>query len=93
MGDGKRLCQSVVTNLWLPKVLSSLCAGGRDDSKDDPDFRHDDHPIVDRRENEWRHPSHTFFLATFAPERTIPNRWLSVHVHVGPSSILKEAVG
>jgi hypothetical protein len=34
-------------------------------SKDDPDARHDDHPIVDRRYSEWWHPSHTFFLATF----------------------------
>jgi hypothetical protein len=35
--------------------------------KDDPDARHGDHPIVDRRDSEWWHPSHTFFLATFAP--------------------------
>jgi hypothetical protein len=55
-----------LTNPWN-QGLSSLSAGGRDDSKDDPDFRHDDHPIVDRRQFEWWHPSYTFFLATFAP--------------------------
>jgi hypothetical protein len=35
--------------------------------KDDPVFRQDDHPIVDRRQIEWRHPSNIFLLATFAP--------------------------
>jgi len=47
--------------------LSSLFAGDVTTSKDDPDARHGDHPIVDRRYSEWWHPSYTFFLATFVP--------------------------
>jgi hypothetical protein len=41
--------------------------GGRDDLEGDPETNPGDDPIVIRRENEWRRPSYTFFMAT-SPE-------------------------